>query len=60
MPRITIAFHNANPDTVWNRLAARLGREPTSVEAAAEVLRILDQARCERAEAGRLSHQRKR
>lgn len=38
---VKIAFHNPNPDTVWNRLAARLGREPTGAEARAEVRRIL-------------------
>jgi hypothetical protein len=39
--RVTITWHNANPDTIWNRLAARLGREPTHEEAKAEVRRIL-------------------
>lgn len=34
-------WRNDNPDTVWNRLAARLGRQPTDAEAAAEVRRIL-------------------
>jgi len=43
--RVTITFHNANPDTIWNRLAARLGREPTNAEAAEEVRRILREAR---------------
>lgn len=38
---VTVTVHNANPDTVWNRLAARLGREPTNAEAKAEVLRIM-------------------
>lgn len=32
---------NDNPATIWNRLAARLGREPTTAEAKAAVLRIL-------------------
>lgn len=39
--RLTVTFHNPNPSTIWNRLAARLGREPTPQEARAEVLRIL-------------------
>jgi len=43
--RVTITFHNSNPDTIWNRLAARLGREPTNAEAAEEVRRILREAR---------------
>jgi hypothetical protein len=41
---VTITIHNANPETIWNRLAARLGREPTIAEAAAEVRRILREA----------------
>lgn len=55
----TIAFHNANPNTVWNRLAAKLGRQPTNEEAKAEVYRILTDARRELAEAGKLPHQRR-
>ena len=39
--RITVTVTNPNPDTIWNRLAARLGRVPTPAEAAAEVKRIL-------------------
>lgn len=39
--RITITFRNDNPNTIWNKLAAKLGREPTKTEAAAEVRRIL-------------------
>ena len=41
MPTIAITWTNPNPDAIWNRLAARLGREPTNVEAGAEVRRIL-------------------
>lgn len=42
---VTITFHNGNPNTIWNRLAARLGREPTHAEARDEVRRILREAR---------------
>jgi len=42
---VTITWHNANPNTIWGKLAARLGREPTNAEAAAEVRRILSEAR---------------
>lgn len=42
--RVNITFTNRNPDTVWNRLAERLGREPTNAEAAEEVSRILKSA----------------
>lgn len=38
---ITFTVRNDNPATIWSRLAARIGREPTSAEARAEVLRIL-------------------
>lgn len=40
-PRVTVTVRNDNPATIWNRLAARLGREPTPAEAKAAVLRIL-------------------
>lgn len=39
--QVTITWTNTNPDTIWNKLAARLGRQPTNAEAAAEVKRIL-------------------
>jgi hypothetical protein len=43
--KITITWQNDNPDTIWNRLAARLGREPTRQEAIDEVRRILRESR---------------
>lgn len=39
--KITITWRNDNPDTIWAKLAERLGREPTDKEAADEVRRIL-------------------
>lgn len=39
--RVTLTVTNNNPDSIWNRLAERLGREPTHDEACAEVRRIL-------------------
>lgn len=42
---VTITWTNRNPNTIWNRLAERLGREPTNAEASAEVKRILSEAR---------------
>ena len=42
--RVTIRFVNSNPDTIWNRLTVKLGREPTDEEATAEVRRILSEA----------------
>ncbi len=57
--RVTITFENANPGTIWNKLAERLGRQPTNAEAAAEVRRILDEDMCDRAERGQLTFQRR-
>ncbi|MBC6714775.1 hypothetical protein H9Q09_01065 [Aurantimonas sp. DM33-3] len=42
---VTVTWHNAGPHTIWAKLAARLGREPTSREAADEVRRILWEVR---------------
>ena len=42
---ITTTWRNDNPGTIWNRLAARLGRQPTNAEAEAEVKRILSDCR---------------
>lgn len=44
MLKVSITFHNPNPDTIWNKLAAKLGREPTHQEACDEVRRILREA----------------
>lgn len=39
---VTVRWYpSKSPDTIWNRLAARLGRQPTEEEAANEVRRIL-------------------
>ena len=43
--RVTISWTNPNQNTIWNRLAQQLGREPTNAEATAEVKRILREAR---------------
>ena len=42
MIHITHTIRNDNPNTIWNRLAARLGREPTDAEARDEVRAILN------------------
>jgi hypothetical protein len=60
MIAVNVTWRNDNPNTIWNRLAARLGREPTHEEAKAEVYRILSEARCEHAAKGQLDHQRRR
>lgn len=43
--QVTIKVRNDNPNTIWNRLAVKLGREPTTAEATAEVKRILADCR---------------
>lgn len=45
--------------TIWDALAAKLGRQPTNAEATAEVKRILAEGYVERATLGKLPHQRK-
>jgi hypothetical protein len=45
--------------TIWEALAAKLGRQPTHAEACAEVRRILTEATIEAASRGTLPHQRK-
>lgn len=47
--RVNVTWRNDNPRTIWNMLAARLGRQPTEQEAADEVRRILADAAVERA-----------
>jgi len=42
---VSVSVRNDNPDTIWNRLAARLGREPSTREATDEVRRIIRDAR---------------
>lgn len=43
----SVSYQNAGPNTIWAKLAAKLGREPTNEEAKAEVRRILREARIE-------------
>ena len=57
---VCVTWTNHNPETVWNKLAARLGREPTPAEAKAEVLRILSANTVDMAMKGKLPQQRKR
>lgn len=56
---VSTTWTNGNPDTIWNKLAAKLGRQPTHAEATAEIQRILTESLVERAGQGRLPHQRK-
>lgn len=49
-----------NPDTIWNRLAQKLGREPTQAEVVEEVKRIKLGVSADLAGAGKLWFQRRR
>lgn len=40
-PAVRVTFTNPNPATIYNRLAARIGRQPTDAETRAELDRIL-------------------
>jgi len=46
--------------TIYEALREKLGREPTNAEIKADVQRILEAATVERAERGKLAHQRRR
>ena len=46
--KITFNHRNDNPNTVWNQLAKRLGRQPTMKEAEEEVLRIIREVQHDR------------
>lgn len=58
--KVTTTWTNGNPDTIWNKLAVKLGRQPTNAEAAAEVRRIMSEATVDLAAEGKLPFQRKR
>lgn len=58
--KVTVTWRNDNPNTIWNVLARKLGREPTNAEAKAEVLRIMSEVTIEMAGAGKLRYQRGR
>jgi hypothetical protein len=47
------------PETIYERLKRKLGREPTHTELKQEMQRIADEGLQERAAAGRLKHQRR-
>lgn len=56
--RVTFSIHNDNPATIYNRLAAKLGRAPTAAEVKADVRRILEEATADLASKGALPRQR--
>ena len=56
--QVTTTWRNDNPNTIWNRLATKLGRQPTHAEACAEVRRIMSETQVELAGRGALPFQR--
>ncbi len=61
MVKVTFKFESlTGKPTIYSVLKAKLGREPTNQELKADVIRILDECTVCRAEAGKLSWQRKR
>lgn len=44
----SVTFTNKKSDTIWNKLAARLGREPSDAEAKEEVRRLLREVAADR------------
>ncbi len=56
--RVTTTWTNDNPNTIWNQLARKLGREPTNDEATAEVKRIMSEVTVDMAANGKLWFQR--
>lgn len=57
---VTMSWRNDNPDTIFNRLAARIGREPTHAEVKTELDRILTNATIDAASRGDLWFQKGR
>jgi hypothetical protein len=57
--RVTVTWGVAR-GSVWEKLALRLGRQPTNAEAKAEVQRILDEGLIDLAEKGKLKHQKRK
>lgn len=56
--KITTTWRNDNPNTIYNVLARKLGREPTHSEVVAELDRIFSEVHVDLAGAGKLKHQR--
>lgn len=42
---VTISWHNDNPNTIYNKLKAKIGREPTNAECKDLIFEILNQSR---------------
>lgn len=57
---VKTTWTNPNPNTIWNKLAEKLGRQPTNAEASDEVRRIMSETIVDLADEGKLPWQRKR
>ena len=57
---IQTTWTNDNPDTIYNRLATKLGREPSNAELIADVRRIKSEVQVDLAGKGKLAWQRRR
>ena len=57
---ITTTWTNDNPDTIYNVMARKLGREPTDAEIRSELKRIGESVLVDMASRGTLPHQRRR
>ena len=56
---VSVNWQNPNPNTIYNKLQAKLGRIPTNNEIKLELDRIMSEALCDLADKGKLRHQRK-
>lgn len=56
---ITSTVTSNNPNTIYGKLKAKLGREPSNKELKEEIHRILSEAAIDMASKGKLPHQRK-
>lgn len=57
--RVILTVTNNNPNTVYNKLKEKLGREPTSAELKDDVKRIRSEALVDMASQGKLRYQHK-
>jgi truncated hemoglobin YjbI len=56
---VNFTVRNDNPNTIHNKLKARLGREPTTAELRDECLRIMSDATASLAAQGKLKFQKR-
>lgn len=59
MLELKTTWQNDNPNTIYNKLAAKIGRQPTHDEVIADMRRIRDTRLVESASNGKLWFQKK-